>query len=160
MKLRLPLLAGVLLVAGLLLAGASLAVPADEAGNPIDTLGDGESSGEVIEQADKPGEDDRDSADEGEEIDGIGGGEAGICVIGVDSECNADEWKDETEIGDAIGEEDSAGGNDVGICVIGVDSPCNDERWGSDAGDELTATVPDPVNWFWAMVEVVLSRSL
>lgn len=74
--------------------------------------------------------------------------EVGICVIGVDSPCNGEEWdgdesgdnetasdldeqpvrgNESADSGTAIG----SGGSetDVGTCVIGADSPCNADRW-------------------------------
>lgn len=57
---------------------------------------------------------------------------AGICVTGVDSPCNGEQWDGDrpartdetTDSGPTIGE-----GADLGICRIGVESPCNAEVW-------------------------------
>lgn len=75
------------------------------------------------------------------------GTQVGICMIGVDSPCNGEQWDgddeplpgdDETREsdGERIHPDDGANGSgdnesEVGICVIGTDSPCNADRWES-----------------------------
>lgn len=123
MRLRMPLLVGAVLLVGLGLAGAATAVPADDNSISEQTIGD-------------------DTDTNNETTDD---GDVGICVTGVDSECNGEEYDGDndtaTDDGQRIGSDDDDG-DDAGICMIGVDSECNgDENDGTPAtGEEVTGS--------------------
>lgn len=120
MRTSAALLVGVVLLAGLAMAGAATATQAD---------GTYHSLNESSNQTD----------------DGNGTG-VGVCVIGVDSPCNGAKWDGDDDIGDEQNTseriepvEGNGDSGEVGICVTGVDSPCNgEENDGDDAGGELT----------------------
>ncbi len=134
-----PLLAVVLVLAGVLLVGATGAVPANDTNSDdehdvgiclvgADTECNDENSSErptgtILPVDDRPENRDDESKDD-----------VGICLVGADTACN-----NET---DRPAEPPAANGsNGVGICLVGVDSPCNADEYRD--GDRLNDTAVD-----------------
>lgn len=116
---------GAVLLAGLATAGAATATQADA--QPADQRING--------------------------TDGDNGTDVGICMIGVDSPCNGEQWDgdnettddsgasdSETNHADRIGDSDDAGDDDAGICLVGAGGPCNGEDSSSNSSNLTPVT--------------------
>lgn len=112
MNLRQPLLVAAVLLCGLLLVATATATTAADGG---DSIGSNETATNDTQ--------------------------AGVCVIGVDSPCNGEQWDGddpngsttETGVGETVERTTNASGEaSAGICVVGADSPCNSEQWDGD----------------------------
>lgn len=130
MRLRMPLLAVVLVLAGVLLVGATGAVPAN------DTNSDDEHDvGICLVGADTACNDETDRPAEPPAANGSNG--VGICLVGVNSPCNAAEYRDGDRLNDTAVDDHQRDTNDAdkrprenrtddaGICLVGAETACN-----------------------------------
>lgn len=170
MRSEQTLLTVVVLLAGLALAGAAVTVSASDTNSDddhdlgiclegadtpcTDELADDDLATDDYNDSDEVTEGDtvyeendtitREVLNESDEYSDDTDVDAGICVIGADSPCNAEEYEEEIteeEWDEEYADKptnDSGDDADAGICLTGVDSPCNDDEWDGDT-DEYTA---------------------
>ena len=120
MRTRVALLVGAVLLAGLAMAGAATATQADA------QLGDEQING----------------------TDGDNGTDVGICMIGVDSACNGEQWDGDNETTDSdakrIGDDENQSDDSAaGICMVGAGGPCNSDNSSSDSSNLTPANDTD-----------------